>query len=183
MGAIDYHRGIETVIRALPVIKNEVPDVHLLIVGQGSTAESLKELANELGVLDRITFEGHVSESKVPSYCKASDIGLIPHLKSEQTDNSCPNKIFQYMATRLPVLTNDCRSLARLVRETGSGVVYKADDPVDMAKQVVRLYASPAEREKMGLNGSEAVKKTYHYERQVAELVNFYHELSKKIKE
>lgn len=180
VGAIDLHRGVDMVIKALPEMAKEIANIHFLIIGTGSTVGLLKKLAADLKMEDKITFEGRVSENMIPSYCKASQIGLIPHLKSEQTDNSCPNKIFSYMAMELPIITNDCNSLARLVAETKSGWIHKADDPMDLAKKVIDLYHSPEIRKDMGKNGKEAVAKIYNYDQQIKPLVQLYKTISTK---
>ncbi len=178
VGAIDLHRGIDIVIKALPLIAKKIENIHFIIIGGGSTVGLLKELARNLNVLDKISFEGHVPENMIPSYCKASQIGLIPHLKSEQTDNSCPNKIFSYMAMELPIITNNCTSLARLVNETRSGWVYQEDNPEDLAEKVINLYNSPDTQKEMGKFGREAVENKYNYEHQVKNLVDLYNKLS-----
>ncbi|MCK5816600.1 MAG: glycosyltransferase family 4 protein [Candidatus Marinimicrobia bacterium] len=178
VGAIDLHRGVDIVIKALPFLVKKIENIHFIIIGDGSTVGKLKKLASELDVQNYITFEGRVPENKIPSYCKASQIGLIPHLKSEQTDNSCPNKIFSYMAMGLPIITNDCKSLARLVTETKTGLVYKADAPIDLAKKVIELYRSPNTRKEMGISGKIAAGNKYNYAHQVQSLVGFYNKLS-----
>lgn len=181
VGAIDLHRGVDVVIKALPYLIEKIDNIHFIVIGSGSIVSQLKKLASDLNVQKYITFEGRVSENKIPSYCKASNIGLIPHLKSEQTDNSCPNKIFTYMAMGLPIVTNDCKSLARLVIEAQSGLVYKADDPKDLARKVIELYESPQIRKEMGISGIKIAENKYNYKNQVKDLVRFYNKLSKQV--
>lgn len=181
VGAIDLHRGVDTVIRALPYLIDKIENIHFIVIGDGSTLGQLKILADELDVSEKITFEGRVAGNMIPSYCEASDIGLIPHLKSEQTDHSCPNKIFSYMAMALPIITNNCKSLARLVTETGTGLVYKEDDPQDLAEKILALYTDPKMREQMGKAGIYAADTKYNYENQVKPLIEFYNKLSKSV--
>lgn len=180
VGGIDYHRGVDTVIKALPLIAEKIPQVHFLVVGGGTIIDGLLKLAADLGVSDRITFTGKVAGDRIPSYCAAADIGMIPHLRSEQTDNSCPNKIFQYMAMELPVLSSDCVSLQRLLDESNAGITYLSGNPEDLALKVEKLYKEEEECAKMGQRGKKAVLNTHNYSVQVQELLRFYQNISLK---
>jgi glycosyltransferase involved in cell wall biosynthesis len=87
---------------------------------------------------------------------RASCVGLVPHRSNEHTENTVPHKLFQYMMVGLPVLVSSCRPLARYVDLAGGGLVFKADDPQDFARQALALAADPALREKLGTQGRKA---------------------------
>jgi len=109
----------------------------------------------------------------VKEFGKAS-IGLIPHHSSEHTDNTIPNKLFEYMYFKVPVLTSDCPPLKRIVNETKAGKVFKAGDARDFAEKVMEIYRDPADYGEMG---NRAVMEKYNWNIDGERLVNLYNSL------
>src|SRR2546425_3276466 len=64
---LEKHKGIDTVLEALPTIAERAPDVRYAVAGGGPERESLEKLAQKLGVADRVRFLGQVSERDLPA--------------------------------------------------------------------------------------------------------------------
>jgi glycosyltransferase involved in cell wall biosynthesis len=109
----------------------------------------LRELAGELGVEQNVLLAGWMDPREVLSVTREADIGMIPHLVTEHTDTTIPNKIFDYMANGLPVVVTHCSTLRSIVEETGCGRVCRDRDPQSMADAVLSLTGE-AERRKCG---------------------------------
>jgi glycosyltransferase involved in cell wall biosynthesis len=101
----------------------------------------------------------------------AADVGVIPSRKTAQSNSTIPNKLFDYMAAGLAVLTSDTAPCSRIVRETGAGEVFRAGDAADLAAAVRRL-ADPAVRRIAGEAGRRAVLEQYNWERDAAVLLD-----------
>lgn len=164
IGKVDAHRGIELLVRAMPAIVARYPRVTLSIVGDGTEKQRLENLALALGVADRIRFAGWVSFDRVPGLIASSTVCLIPHLKSEHTETTIPNKIFDYMTFAKPVIVSDCAPLTRIVDETRCGRAFRSGEVRDLAGKVVELLAAP-DRRTLGENGREAIVRRYHWRR------------------
>jgi phosphatidylinositol alpha-1,6-mannosyltransferase len=67
------HKGIDTVLRALPAVASEVPDVVYVVVGDGRDRARLEALAQELGVAARVRFVGSVSDDDAAAWMHACD--------------------------------------------------------------------------------------------------------------
>lgn len=174
IGGFDHHRGIESVIRALPAIVKVLPDFLLVLVGSGSNLNSLKVLARELDVFENISFEGYQPQEKLPSYIKASSICLIPHLKTMHTDNTIPHKLFQYMLLEKPVLATNCRPIERILEETKAGVVYTSNSSSELAEKLIYLSSKPTLITEMGIDGKKAVYNKYNWENAGSNLLKLY---------
>jgi glycosyltransferase involved in cell wall biosynthesis len=170
IGKVDAHRGIAVLVRAMPHIIKRYPAVKLSIVGDGTEKRALERLAAELGVADRIVFHGWARFDRVPGFIADSTICLIPHLKSEHTETTVPNKIFDYMVFGKPVVASDCAPLARIIRDARCGQVFRSGDTKDLADKVVSLLTAP-DREAIGANGRVAVMARYHWRRDAALLL------------
>ncbi len=174
VGGFDTHRGIEAVVRAIPKIKTKIPEFKLVLVGTGSNENDLKQLAKELDVESSVSFEGWQNPDQLPSYLDASDICLIPHLKTEHTDNTIPHKLFQYMLLKKPVVATNCNPIERIVNETKSGLIYTSNSSEEFADKIIELYTDKTLGTEMGENGFKAVKEKYNWEETAKTLVQLY---------
>jgi glycosyltransferase involved in cell wall biosynthesis len=127
-------------------------------------------LARDLGVEDNLLLTGWLDQRDVPSLIAAADVGLIPHLVSEHTDTTVPNKIFDYMAQGRPVVVTQCRTLREIVESCQCGVVYADRDPEALAS-AVRTLADPATRERLGRAGRRAIQERYRWDKDAAVLL------------
>jgi glycosyltransferase involved in cell wall biosynthesis len=177
VGKYAPHRGLESVLRALPAVVDAAPETHLRIVGAPGTeryGERFDDLAASLGVADRVTVTGWVDFAQVPGAIAACDVCLVPHASTPHTETTVPHKLFQYMAMGRPVVVSDVAPLARIVRATDAGVVAPADDPEGMAAVLSSLSRDPAERRRLGANGRAAVETEYNWSRDAARLSGVY---------
>ena len=83
VGGFDSHRGLECVIKSVPQLIKTIKNFKLVLVGSGSNYDDLVTLANSLNIRDYISFEGWQPNSKLSSYIKASNLCIIPHLKTK----------------------------------------------------------------------------------------------------
>lgn len=172
------HRGLETVVRAIPKILSEIPGARLLIVGPGSKYKrTLKNLARDLDVANRVTFTGWVDFEKVPEYIAASDVCLVPHAATPHTETTVPHKLFQYMALKKPIVVTDVTPLKRIVEETRCGIVVPAGDAPAMADALMSVYVDPETAREMGQCGWRAVCERYNWESEAEKLTALYESL------
>jgi glycosyltransferase involved in cell wall biosynthesis len=174
IGGIDAVRGIEYLLEAASDLGHKIPDLLLLIVGDGQSLESLRNKAFQLNICDKVVFEGFKPSSHMQAYIESSDICVIPHLRSEQTDNSSPNKLFQYMYFGKPVISSNCKSLEKLILEENCGLIFNDRNSHHLAEQILKLYTDPVLRRKLGENGSKSVMARYNWEATSGELLELY---------
>ena len=175
-GMLDAGRGLDVAIRAIPEVLKEGLDLLLIIVGSGSSEGVLKLLASELKVKDHVFFAGWVDHTFIPSIIAASDICIIPHNVTEHTNTTIPNKIFDYMLLKKPVVVTNARPLKEIVLSHQCGRVYKDKDVNQLARILIELQ-NKDERIKMGESGFKAVKQKYNWsndERILIDAVNYF---------
>ena len=170
-GGINQHRGLQYAIRALAELTTK-KRVRFWIVGKGKYEGKLRELAVQLG-LDNVHFLGWKSVREMFELMTAADIGLIPHKKSEHTDNTSPNKLFHYFYAGKPVLVSNCHYLQSVVSETDTGRTYQYDDHRDLAKQLDSLIAQ-LDKPKWKENAWRAVREKYNWKASSQALLDLY---------
>lgn len=160
-GNVHFYRGIDTLIGAAAVLKaRQEANVRFTVVGTGKVAERLKDLAGQAGVEDMVHFMGW--QPDLMAFVYRAHAGYDGSHASEHTHNTMPNKVYDYMAFRKPVLVSDCRPMKRLVEETGCGLVFRAQDAEDLAEKVLMLR-DPALRAEMGARGRKAAEERYNW--------------------
>jgi glycosyltransferase involved in cell wall biosynthesis len=179
-GAIDVHRGLEIVIRSIPDTLHQIKTLSLVLVGSGRTLEGLVKLATNLNITENVSFEGWQKRENLLSYIKASDICLVPHLKTVHTDNTIPHKLFQYMLLKKPVIVSDCNPLVRIVEESNCGLVYPSDKPEKLSECISTLYMDQSRRYHLGQNGYQAVMRKYNWKNGQKNLIELYNNLNVK---
>ena len=173
-GGITYHRGLQTVIEAVSLVRERIPEIRFRIAGSGSYAGKLKEQVEELNIGKHIEFLGHLSLQDVASNLALADAAMIPHLRTEHAEIAMPHKIFQYMYANKPVISSDCKLMDRLITETHSGLIFKAGSAADLAEKLLALYEKrvtipPARR---------WVEEKYNWEVDAQNLVSMYEKLN-----
>jgi glycosyltransferase involved in cell wall biosynthesis len=162
VGGLEETRGLEVVIHALARVKEKLKDVLFVIVGRGTSEPRLRALANEEKVEDHVLFGGWVDQKAVPAIIAASDICVVPHYVTEHTDTTIPNKIYDYMAQKKPVIVSNSKSLRDIVVAASCGRSYQDKDPDALAQAILSL-SDPQLREQLGRNGYGAVQSRFNW--------------------
>ncbi|MGC8785787.1 MAG: glycosyltransferase, partial [Armatimonadota bacterium] len=90
-------------------------------------------------------------------------VGIVPHFVNALTQYTMPNKLYDYMAFRKPVLVSDCRPMKRVVESHRCGLVFRSQDADDLVEKVLMLR-DPDLRARMGANGRRAVEERYNWD-------------------
>lgn len=178
-GGINSHRGLQVVLKGMPEVTGKYSGIRLWIVGEGSYRSTLEKMVEELDLNDFVTFFGWKNREGMTELLIKSDIALIPHLKSEHTDHSFPNKLHEYAEVQKPVVCSDCISLVRMINEMQNGTIYKNDSPEDFAAAVIKLIEG-GNLPEQGANGKMWVEKKYNWAVTEKKLFRLYEQLSSK---
>ena len=162
LGLLEWARGLETAIRAMPIVRERIPGVHLYIVGSGRDEADFRVVVNRLQVEKCVHFLGWLDYSSAIRMISESDIGLVPHYATDSWNTTVPNKLFDYMSMGKPVIVSNAKPTERIVQEEHCGVVFKEKDPDDLARAIAALQDS-ATREAMGRHGRDAVARKYNW--------------------
>lgn len=163
-GEISGFRGLDLVLAAMPYVAKQDPATRFVVIGRGKPVaeKALSRAIDELGVGAWVMRLGWVPREHVTDYLAACDIGMAPFRPNPVFDATISNKIFDYMGTGLPVVATAVRPVARVLGETGAGLVTDPT-PRSLAAAVLRL-GDPALRLRMGMRGAEAVRQRYNWE-------------------
>lgn len=171
-GGIGEHRGLQYVVKALPLLIKRYPAMELWILGEGNYRETLENLSSELDVSEHVKFFGQVSYKTVLDKLNQSTLALIPHEKSDHTDSTIPHKLFQYMYAGKPVISSNCTPIERIVNITKSGKTYQWNSPEDFEKKTIESLESI---DNFNFNEvRDQINKSYNWENESKVLLKLY---------
>jgi glycosyltransferase involved in cell wall biosynthesis len=171
LGLLELPRGVGELLEAAAMCLEAGADIRLSIIGDGRDGDILRRKAIDLGLGEKVRFTGRLDHTKALSMLEAADIGVVPHHADEAWNTTIPNKLFDYMAAGLAVISSDAAPPARVLKETGAGVVFQSGDPRSLRDAILSLLDTPT-REAMGRAGQESVRGRFNWERESMALLN-----------
>jgi PEP-CTERM/exosortase A-associated glycosyltransferase len=141
IGSFYAYEGLDLLLRALPAILQQAPDIALLLTGGGSQEENLKKLTQELGLQDHVKFTGRVPHAQVQRYYSLVDVLVYPRHSMRLTDLVTPLKPLEAMAQGLLLVASDVGGHKELIRDGETGMLFRAGDADDLARSVLRLLS------------------------------------------
>ena len=174
IGRLNQQKGGERLLRALALIKDQIPDIKLLIVGEndpfdpaGTYTDFLKALASELGLTDQVIFTGYRSDVK--QILAACDLFAAP-----SSDEGFGLACLEAMAMQKPVIGLDNGGTPEVVEQGKSGLLSPLDDIPCLARNLLILITHPELRQEMGLYGRQRAEQYFNPQRMAKEIEQVY---------
>ena len=139
VGALTPRKGQELLVRALPAL----PDVTLLLAGQGQYRRTLENLAQELGVERRVGFLGSVPHHKLPRIFAAADVMALP-----SASEGLANAWVESLACGTPIVISDVGGARELLDRPEAGQIVERD-PQAIAAAIRTILDDPPPPEKV----------------------------------
>ncbi len=170
-GAHGPANSLDTILKAADRLR-ENKKIEIVLVGDGISKEKLLRQAKEMR-LNNVRFFDPVPKNEIPGMLIAADAAIITLKKVKVFSYGIsPNKLFDYMAARKPVICAVEGDMAKKINETGCGISTIAEDEKSMADAIIHLVNLPQdELKKMGDNGYKEIKKNYSREKLAQKLI------------
>jgi phosphatidylinositol alpha-1,6-mannosyltransferase len=171
VGRLVPHKGVDDLIRALPLLPE---DVLLVIVGDGPDLETLQDFAGNRGVQQRVRFVGAVSAEDLPRYYATATLFVFPSQNRLEGFGLAP---LEALASGKPVVVADMPGVREVVVEGEDGLLAQPLLPENLAEKCIALLNDPSRMELMGRMARENALKKYSISVVVDRLEKLYLEL------
>ncbi len=151
VGTLKPWHGVEVLLAAFESLLREVPQAHLLVVGDGPLRPALEEARERLGE-ENVTVTGAVEHARVPAWLACADVGVAPYPELPSFYFS-PLKVVEYQAAGLPVVASRCGQLRELVQDGRTGRLVPPGDAAALAAALRELHGAPDRRRRWGRRG------------------------------
>jgi glycosyltransferase involved in cell wall biosynthesis len=174
------HKGQDMGIRALAMLARDFPDLRYIMVGEGHDEARLRELARELGVLDKVGLVGAMRDDELPEAYATSTI----YLGASRVDNEINVEGFgisflEAGASGVPSVAGDSGGVRSAVRDGETGIVVPPTDPDAIADAIRSLLLNPDRRAQMGKAARHAVETHYNWDRVARDTREFTKEVTR----
>jgi glycosyltransferase involved in cell wall biosynthesis len=175
VGRLSREKGVDVLLRAMPLILESAPRTLLTVVGDGPDRPALESLAGTLGIGEAVSFTGPVENRLLGRYYRAGAACVLPSLWME----NCPVTALEALAHGMPLLASDLGGLPEIVREGTTGLLFPRGDHRTLAKQAVRLLVDQEGARQLGAGVLEVFREEYSPDAHFARLTAVYEALMK----
>lgn len=164
VGRLSPQKGHKYLLKAIKLIKNNIKNFKVLIVGKGELEDKIKNQAKKLQVMDKVIFTGFRTD--VYNILSQSDFLLHTALWE-----GFGYVIAEAMAVGLPVVSTDVSNISEIMKEDITGYLAESKNPKDIAKKTIKMCnKNKKEMEKMGKKGKKIIEENFIFEKMVNDI-------------
>jgi len=177
IGSFYAYEGLLILLKTLPLLINDFPKLTVLLVGGGPEDNTLRKLATELGIQDRVVFTGRVAHHQVQRYYSLVDICVYPRLSIRLTEMVTPLKPLEAMAQGKLVVASGVGGHRELIRDGETGFLFSAGEPAALAACLRRLLNRREQWPVIRASARRFVEKERNWAVSVARYTGIYEQL------
>jgi len=172
IGRLVPQKGVEYLLRAIPLILQRYRDVKFVIAGDGWSKDYLEEEARSTGSQDKIRFLGFISDSELTELTISSDVLVVPSVYE-------PFGIvaLEGMAAGVPVVAANVGGLAEIIEHDRTGVLVYPRNPESIAWGVSRVLLDSGYARWLVQNARRKVQEEYSWEAIAQRTIEVYEEV------
>lgn len=144
--------GLATAIRAIALVRGQVPQIQLKIAGSGPQGAELKRLVSSLGLEKEVVFLGRLDRTEIVDLYHSANGMLNP----TRVDNM-PNSVLEALACGLPVISTNVGGVPYIVQDEQTALLVAPDNEQEMAQAIVRLSEDGDLRRQLSERGRREV--------------------------
>ena len=166
VGRLVKRKGQDKLIKALPKIKDEFPNVKLLLVGEGPLRKKLSKLVKKLQLEDNVIFTGRVSYEELPKYFRVGDIFAMP-ARTRNFGLEVEGLGIVYLeasATGLPVIVGSSGGAPDALIQGETGYVVDGRNSAEIARQISYLIRDPESAKRLGAKGRDWIERNWSWQ-------------------
>lgn len=148
LGRLKKYKSVDLLIKALPLVLNKVPDVRLVIVGEGDYKPELQNLTKNLGLEDKVFFTGFVDEKTKVEWLHRAWVSVYPSVKEGWGLTN-----IEANACGTPAIASDVPGLKESVLPGKTGFLFKYGQIKDLADKIVKVITEKELRDRFSKEG------------------------------
>ena len=163
-------KGLKYLLLAMKRVNESIPDVTLLIVGDGPLREELEEYSRELGIDDAVIFTGYRND--VPRMLAAMDVFVLASVWE-----GMPVSLLEAMAMQKPVVATRVGGIPEVIQDRVDGILIPPTDANELAKAIINIFKDREFSDNLALNARKRIVEHFSIESKAKRIGSLYQEL------
>jgi len=164
---LHLQKGLIYLLRASKLVRQEFPQIKVMIAGGGPLRSHLARQAQRLGIEDIVVFLGERDD--IPDLLSIFDIFALPSLWE-----GLPYALVEAAALARPVVATDIDGVREVIRDGETGLLVPAGDPSGLAEAIIRLLQDKEKAQRFGTKAREIIPPQYELSRMISETQSLY---------
>lgn len=163
---------VESLVRAIPIVLGQIPEVKFIIAGDGEQRDHLEKLASSLGIAGSVRFTGWILHDELPKYLATANIYV-----STSLSDSISVSLLEAMACELPVVVTDSGDNRNWIRDGENGFVVPVKSPDVLASKIMHLLQNENVMYRFAQANRQMIMEKANYEKEMAKMERLYKNL------
>ncbi len=157
-------KGIDDVIKVIDHIKEDIPEIAYVVVGQGPKEAALKEMVSRRNLESYVYFHGEVSHESLPRYYNMCDVFVMPSRTAEPDVEGFGIVFLEANACAKPVIGTDSGGIPDAVLDKETGLIINERDSDQLSRAIRWMLEEPQQADKLGRQGRKRVEQDLNWE-------------------
>lgn len=172
VGSFEERKGQAVLLKALSLAKKKLPNIHLLLVGDGVDEGKLKKLVNEMDLAQNLSFFPFTKQPEL--VFERVDMTVLPSIAKE----GLPNVLLESMSMGTPVIASDLGGIPEVIIGGETGILVSPNDITQLKDAILRLWQNPAHHQAMSQNALDFMRSNFDKERQFDRFLEFFYQVN-----
>lgn len=155
-GTLNSHQGLDIAVKAVALLREEAPNLHFVIVGDGPDREKLKSMVKDLKLERHVSLKGFVPMEEVAEILARTDLGVVPKRRSSFGNEAFSTKIMEFMAMNVPMVISRTRIDEYYFNDT-LVEFFESDNAEDLAAKILGLMQNSVRRDQLRQSGTDYI--------------------------
>jgi colanic acid/amylovoran biosynthesis glycosyltransferase len=175
-------KGLDLTLKAFAAARQTMPQIQLVLAGDGPLRAELEKQAQELGIASAVTFTGFLSQDDLRQQVYASHVFMHPsRTSSDGNREGIPNSMLEAMASGAPVIATKHGGIPEAVTDGESGLLVAEEDHEGMTRALLALMKNQDLAATLGQGARRAVEEKFDRARNIRLLEDSYLELISRV--
>ncbi|HKY98853.1 MAG TPA: glycosyltransferase family 4 protein [Gemmatimonadaceae bacterium] len=180
VGRLVKRKGVNVLLNAVKLLEGD-RRLHLRIVGGGPELGELQQLATALGITDKVTFDGVVTNERIAELFRQCDALVLPAIVTETGDTEGLGVVLiEAMGYGKPVIASAAGGIVDIVKDNDTGLLVPPGDAAALASAIRRAMDDPDEMTRLAARGTTFADQAFGWPAIVGQLMSVYESAVKR---
>jgi glycosyltransferase involved in cell wall biosynthesis len=172
LGRFVNKKGFTNLIKAIPAVIEECPNVQLILGGDGTLREDLIRQVKAMGIESKVKFPGRIPWDQVPVFLANLDVFVLPSIHDAKGNvDGLPTVLLEAMSSAVAVIASDIGGVSLVIENKQNGLLVPPGDTIALAEAMKELVKDKSKRNGLGGAARRSVLSQFNWE-QIARILS-----------